>query len=512
MNATQRLGALALGAYAVLLAATAPAWPDDWDGVGFVESIHDFDLARFHPHPPGYPVYVALLRIAALVAREPMRASVAVSVASGLGAVALLWGAARRAAGERAAWATAVLTGVAPLVWRSCSGVGSEAPALACAAACLWGLAAAPSEHRAAPLVLGLGAGLGLGVRLSWAPLYLPLLALAARGNRARAWATAGAACVAWAVPLLALVGPARLAALFATHFAGHAERWGGTIATEPGMVRLAWLARDVLVDGLGAGAGTLGIGIAAASAVCAAQGLVEWRRRGWRGWRCVLLAVVPYVVWIGLGQNLREQPRHALPLVAALAAALGLAAHASRRALAVVAALALLVSIRTAADAHERRTIPPPGQQLVDLARAQPAPERLAVFGASSVRFFETTELAGHAFTAGSLGDVQVRLTRLDTLPDRVWVTSEVQGRRDSPWPLEHVATLCRPPRIDRRSPCVDVFDWKLPYLGPLTQLPIKVRGSEPGSRGRSPPWSPRCYGRSRCRGPAGWTRRRRC
>jgi len=27
--------------------------PDDWDGVGFVESVRDFDLARFRPHPPG---------------------------------------------------------------------------------------------------------------------------------------------------------------------------------------------------------------------------------------------------------------------------------------------------------------------------------------------------------------------------------------------------------------------------------------------------------------------------
>jgi hypothetical protein len=40
------------------------------------------------------------------------------------------------------------------------------------------------------------------------------------------------------------------------------------------------------------------------------------------------------------------------------------------------------------------------------------------------------------------------------------------VQGRADSPWPLERIATLCRPARIDRRAPCLDVYEWKLPQL----------------------------------------------
>ncbi len=459
---------LALGAYAALLAATAPAWPDDWDGVGFVESIGDFDLARFHPHPPGYPVYVALLRLAAHVLRDPMRACVAVAVASGACAVAFVWAAVRRGAGERAAWVSAALVAVAPLGWRACSGVGSEAPALACAAACAWALVAARAGGRAAPLVLGLAAGLGLGVRLSWAPLYVALLLLASRGGRARAWGAAALACAGWAAPLVLVVGPAHLARLYAAHFAGHAERWGGTVVTDPGPARLAWLARDLFVDGLGAGGDLLGVALGGVALGCAALALVEWRRRGWAGWRAAAVAALPYLAWIAVGQNLREQPRHALPLVAMLAAGLGLLASSSRRALVAPAVLALLLAARTAVDSHARRTIPPAGQQLVELARAQPSPDRLAVFGVSSVRFFETTELAPHAFAAGAIGDVQVRLTRVPTLPSRVWLTSEVLGVAESPWPLEHVATLCRPPRIDRRAPCLDVYDWKLPYLRP--------------------------------------------
>jgi hypothetical protein len=463
---------LALGAYAALLWATAPPWPDDWDGVGFVASVHAFDMARFQPHPPGYPVYVALLHGVAAAGGSPMRACVFVAVASGAVAIALAWDAVRRVAGERAAWAVATLVAVAPGVWRACSGVGSEAPALACAAACAWGLVlpgaaqVGRERRRAGAILLGLGAGLGLGVRLSWVPVYLAALAVVPGARRALAWGTAAVACAAWAVPFVGWVGPKRLADLYGAHFAGHAARWGGSIVTEPGSVRLLWLARDVLVDGLGVGSDALGLATGILVAVAALLALAAWRVARWCGWRGAIAVGAPYMLWIGLGQNLRDQPRHALPLVALLAAGLALPAGRSRGPLRVAGALAIAASIRTAADAYARRTIPPPGQQLLELARRQPPRDHLVVFGGASVRFFEATDLASSAFAVESLGDASMSLTRLDALPTRVWVTSEVGGLNDARLALEPVATLCRPPRIDRRMPCLDVYAWRLPFL----------------------------------------------
>jgi hypothetical protein len=482
VTASRAIAGLTLGAYAALLSATAPPWPDDWDGVGFVASVRDFDLARFQPHPPGYPVYVALLHVAAAAGGPPMRACVFVAVASGVVALALACDAARRVAGERAAWAMATLVAVAPGVWRACSGVGSEAPALACAAACAWGLTPAcggdvesRERRRAGAIVLGLGAGLGLGVRLSWAPLYVAALAVAPSARRASAWGTAAAVCAAWAVPFVAWIGPARLADLYAAQFAGHAARWGGSIVTEPGRVRVSWLARDVLVDGLGAGSDPLGLLTGALLAVAALLALAAWRVGRWRGLGGAIAVCVPYVVWIGLGQNVRDQPRHALPLVALLAAGLALPAGRSRGALLVAGALTMAASIRTAADAYARRTIAPPGQQLLELVRRQSSPDRLVVFGGASVRFFETTELASSAFAAESLGDASMALTRIDALPTRVWVTSEVGGLNDSRSALEPVATLCRPLRLDRRMPCLDVYAWRLPFLGQGASLDLR-------------------------------------
>ena len=56
------LAALAL----VFLAAHLwflPPTLEDIDSVNFALAVGDFDVARHQPHPPGYPVYVALSKI-----------------------------------------------------------------------------------------------------------------------------------------------------------------------------------------------------------------------------------------------------------------------------------------------------------------------------------------------------------------------------------------------------------------------------------------------------------------
>jgi hypothetical protein len=306
---------------------------------------------------------------------------------------------------------------------------------------------------------------MGLGVRLSWAPLFVALLLVAPSRVRARAAAIASGACLAWALPLVALVGPGRLYALCASHFAGHAERWGGTVLTAPGLVRFRWFGRDLFADGLGLEADPLGLAMAGLLACALVVAFREWRTARWRGWRLAVVASAPYAVWVFLGQNLRDQPRHVVPLVVLLCGALALAARTSR-AQGLLLSLVLLVALRSGLDAWSRRTVPPAGQQLVDLARAQTSPDRLAVFGVASVRFFETSDLSKQAFVANTLGDAEMALTRVDRLPYRVWLTSEVGGLASTRWPVSHVATLCRPPRIDRRAPCLEVYDWRPNYL----------------------------------------------
>jgi hypothetical protein len=444
---------------AVLLAASAPEWPDDWDGLGLVAAVTRFDLERFAPHAPGYPVWVAAAKALAAVLRSPFAAATAVSVLAGVGTFALVRDGASRAFGAGRGVVVALAVTCAPLVWRAESGVGSEGLALFFAALAAWALA---REHA---LWLGLAVGLGLGVRASWAPFYLALLVLG-RQDRLRALGAAAAAVAAWAVPFVLVVGPTRVVPLLTTHLAGHATRWGGTAITDPGLGRLADLGRDVFFDGLGAGTDPLGIAVGGAVVAVAFVGLTEWRLAGWAGAKTAAIALGPYLVWILLGQNLRQQPRHALPIVAAVAGALALATMSVDRGRRLGVALFTVVSIRTFADGHERRTVPPPGVQLVQAVRELPEPSRVAVFGGPSVRFFETTNLAGDAQAAGSMGDVRLALGRMSTLPLRVLVTAELAGYDAPPYPATPFKRLCRPERLDRRAPCLDVVELKVPFL----------------------------------------------
>lgn len=450
-------GALVALAYA--LAATP--WPDDWDGVGFVLSMRRFDLDQFAPHPPGYPVYVALLRASAAAFGPTVAAADAVAVASGAATALLVASAALRRFGARAAAAVLVAIAVTPLAARAATGVGSEAPALALAALVVYGLArlARPEDRLGAALV-GVGVGLGLGVRLSWAPLFLAAFAAIPAGARRRAAAWAAAATLAWAIPLAAIVGPAHLVALLRVHAHGHFHTWGGTGGSLG--ARAALFARGIFVDGLGVDATALGVAIALAGAalliVSARRSTAVARARVGRA----ALLFAPYAAWVYLGQNVAEQPRHLLPLVAALAVGLGIAATTSRAASMVGAALAVLVAARAGADAFARRTVPPGGEAFVadvDALAARAAGDVVG-FGGRSARFFALSPTPDRGRTVASLGDVRLAIGRMPRPPARVLVTDELAGLDRTSLPLVPHATHCRPERLDRRRPCLVVYE----------------------------------------------------
>ena len=204
--------------------------------------------------------------------------------------------------------------------------------------------------------------GLGLGVRASWAPLLVPMLVLARPAHRVYALTAALVAVLAWAIPFVWIVGPFHLAVLLKTHLVGHTSRWGGTAITDP--VRLRYLARDVFVDGLGGGGDALGLTILAVGAVSGVLALIAWRRRSWCGWRAAMTVVAPYLVL--------DRPRSEPAPAASSPAPLSWSRSPRRSAWpprsigaseAPILALFALTAVRSATDAHERRTIPRPAR-----------------------------------------------------------------------------------------------------------------------------------------------------
>jgi hypothetical protein len=102
----RRLRWLALAAAAAAVATRVPfaarrLW--DHDSVQFALGVEKYDLAAHHPHPPGYPLYIAMLKLLAALGVDAAGAMVALAIAAaalGAGLIVLL---AARLAAEAAA-------------------------------------------------------------------------------------------------------------------------------------------------------------------------------------------------------------------------------------------------------------------------------------------------------------------------------------------------------------------------------------------------------------------------
>jgi hypothetical protein len=64
------------------LALARSVW--DWDEALFAMALRDYDVTFHHPHPPGFPVFIALARMARLVVPDDFRALQAVNLIAAL--------------------------------------------------------------------------------------------------------------------------------------------------------------------------------------------------------------------------------------------------------------------------------------------------------------------------------------------------------------------------------------------------------------------------------------------
>ncbi len=206
----------------IFLALHLPFLPkslEDLDSINFALGLGHFDVARHQPHPPGYPVYIAIGKAVHKVVPDEARALSLVSVVAGaLGVVALGAFFTRIDRGLPRPWAMAavLLTVTSPLYWFTAVRPLSDMPGLAASIA----VQAFTLSASGAPQIVGASvlAGLAAGLRSQSAWLTVPLILLVVlrrpTDERARLGLTASAAFVAsvflWAVPLVMLNGGPR--------------------------------------------------------------------------------------------------------------------------------------------------------------------------------------------------------------------------------------------------------------------------------------------------------------
>ncbi len=364
-HATAALALLFLALHVPFLPPTL----EDVDSINFALGVADYDVSRHQPHPPGYPVFIGLAKVATAALRaagvpSPEPRGLAIwSAISGAALVLLLWGLFQalertRAGGasisrEVAGWATLVAV-ASPLFWFTALRPLSDTTGLAVAIAAQ-ALIVSVMTGAAGPRALvgaALLAGLAVGVRSQTVLLTGPLLGVALltprRGVYARdriAAISAGAIGVlAWGIPLIVLSGglsgyAAALGAQAGEDFSGVVMLWTD---------RRARVALDALMYSF-----VWPWGHPVAGAVVIATALIGAGRLLWKAPRTLallLLAFGPYAVFHLVFQE-TITIRYALPIVVPMAylaiCALewGGAAVVSGGALALVA-WSLLISI----------------------------------------------------------------------------------------------------------------------------------------------------------------------
>ena len=316
-------GIASLLLFLALHLALLPRTLEDLDSINFALGVRHFDVAHHQPHPPGYPVYIALskvstasLRALGIDAAAPRGLAFwsAVGATGSLPALILFFTAIEKRR-RIAIWAV-VVTAAAPLFWFTGVRPLSDMAGFAAGA---WALALFVSPSRGKLVAGAFIAALGIGIRSQVAVLTMPLFLYAlvvpsGLTRRDRALAVLGliAGILVWAVPLIVVSGgpAAYLTALGSQageDFSGVSMLW-----TQHSARQIAAALLDTFVwpwDWW------LGIGMC----VLAAAGAL---RVAWRSPRTIVvmaIAFLPYAVFHLLFQE-TVTTRYALPLVPAVA------------------------------------------------------------------------------------------------------------------------------------------------------------------------------------------------
>jgi hypothetical protein len=341
----------------------------DWDEVQFSRSLEDFDVGNHSPHPPGFPVFVALAHLVRPLVSTDFRAFQSISVIASILLVPLTWWLLREAGANR------VERVLAPLLLAAMPTVavfGGTAFSDSFAVALVLAACAAFLRSRDRPdwfFIAGVLAALACGVRAQSALMILGVALIAARRRiRERAWPRLVVATIASAVLVTGIYGLAARAsgglgpylAVSAKHaeYIRDVDSWQSTTAP-PVPQRIddflfAWGAEST---------GELLVWLALA-------GLLVGSIRRERAVGIVLLIFLPFLVFALFTLDVNSARRFALayaPAVAFLAArgSIGLAGLAGRwrvpLAVTLCLLLATLMQVRSVSAVRDVREEPSP-------------------------------------------------------------------------------------------------------------------------------------------------------
>ena len=398
--ATRAVAALAM-LYLVAHLFFLPRTLEDLDSINFALGVRDFDVAAHQPHPPGYPIFIALAKgstalLRSLGVQSPEVRGLAIwSALSGALLILVLFALFRELDdSRRRAACAAVVVGCSPLVWFSGLRPLSDMTglvAVAAAQALILSVVFLHGSGRTAAgrrLIAGaFVAGLIVGIRAQSFVLTLPLIAFAMLfpafaipwRQRLLAPVAFAAGAVVWGVPLLLASGGLQ----------GYVSALGAQGGEDLGGVPILWTMRTGLMvreSLLNTYIWPWG-GFAIAAIVLAAAGFGALRV-AWRAPRVIVVLAVafgPYAVFHPLFHDVANV-RNALPLVLPVAYLAVVAVDMLGRSVLAAGTAALVVAslwLAVPASAAFKRDGSPTFRMLADMRR-QSAEPRVLGFHAS--------------------------------------------------------------------------------------------------------------------------------
>jgi hypothetical protein len=361
---------------------------EDIDSINFGLGLREFNVAKHQPHPPGYPLYIALGRLSLaavtslwpsldLGSAEALALAIWSAFAGAVAIVAAAWFFQTLAdcSGHRVVatpfWATLLLA-TAPLFWVSGLRPMSDMPGLA-AALVAQALMLRGDVHRRRLVEGALVAGLAAGIRSQTVWLTLPLMMMVlARQRHSGFWwlvsrpvAAFLAGIMVWAIPLvLSAGGVTGYTAALATQ-AGEDFAWVDMLWANPTPRRLAFALYETFV--LPWALLPLAIAIAIAMVLGALMMLARERR-------ALMTLAIAFAPYLALHLLFQETPfiRYALPVLPGMAwlAARGLASAGPRTAFAAAPLVAVALIVAVPAAAAYRSEPHPAFRAIADMAK----------------------------------------------------------------------------------------------------------------------------------------------
>ena len=381
-----------LSGVVVLLALRLPFLPatlEDIDSVNFDLGVHDYDLVHHQPHPPGFPVYIFLARLAHPWFDSHAAGLAFLSALFGALVVVPLYFLMRRLTSRQEAGLVCVLTLFNPIVWFNSVRPMSDLTGFFLVTTAQWLLVSAlddepPLVRRRAFWLLGVAlAGVSIGARLQAVWLVGPVLLYGLWRRRsiqtaAETLVCFGAAVALWAVPLLMLSGgPAAFLDSFTSmiSFSVPVE----PLVTAFTIRRAALAAVDVVLS-------PWRIGLGAVVTLLAVAGTIMLARSDRRLLGLLSLLFLPYAAY---HYALQSTPnlRYAIPIVPFVACLASVAILRGARQVAFLPPVAGAVAATVAAPL----TLPalaayhspsPPYQALAAIERLDDAPHSVVVTG----------------------------------------------------------------------------------------------------------------------------------